>query len=171
MHLHLSNCTVRSYKPSDAESLANYANDRTVWLNLRDGFPHPYTLADAENYISRALNAKPETMFAICVEGNAVGGIGFSLHTDVERISAETGYWLGAPFRGRGITSEALRAVTSFAIKEHNLRRVYAVPYEWNAASFRVLEKAGFVLEGRMRKSAIKDGKVLDQLLYAFVVE
>ena len=104
------------------------------------------------------------------VDGQAVGGIGFNLHTDVERVSAEIGYWLGEAFWNRGITSEALLAVTRYAVKEHKLTRIYAVPYEWNPASFRVLEKAGYVFEGQMRRSAIKDGKIIDQLLYAYVV-
>lgn len=171
MQLNLATCAVRSYRPSDAESLARHANDRSVWLNLRDAFPHPYTLGDAQAFIARATGATPETMFAIAVDGAAVGGIGFSLHTDVERVSAEIGYWLGAPFRGRGITSEALAAVTRYAVEAHHLTRVYAVPYAPNAASARVLEKAGYTLEGRLRKSALKDGVVLDQLLYAFVAE
>jgi len=171
MLLQLSACAVRSYRLSDAKSLPKYANDRSVWLNLRDAFPHPYTSDDAKAFITRATGAQPETNFAISVNDEAVGGVGFSLHTDVERISAEIGYWLGAPFRGKGITTEALRAVTHYAINQHHLKRVYAVPYEWNVASFKVLEKAGYSLEGRMRQSAFKDGKVIDQLLYAFVVE
>ena len=171
MLLELSTCSVRSYRRSDAESLAAHANDRSVWINLRDGFPHPYSVDDGRAFIAKALGARPETMFAICVRDEAVGGIGFLLHSDVERISAEIGYWLGQAFRGRGIATEALKAVTRYAIERHGLKRVYAVPYEWNPASCRVLEKAGFVLEGRMRKSAIKDGKVIDQLLYAYVVD
>jgi RimJ/RimL family protein N-acetyltransferase len=170
MYIELKNCTVRSYKIQDAESLAKYANNRKVWLNLRDGFPHPYSMENAINFINRAINSQPETNFAICVDDKVVGGIGFSLHSDVERISAEIGYWLGEPFWGKGITTEALKAVTEHAIENHNLLRVYAVPYETNKASFRVLEKAGYQLEGRMRKSAIKDDKVIDQFLYAFVV-
>lgn len=167
----LANCAVRSYRASDAESLAKYANNRKVWLNMRDGFPHPYSIDHAKAFIARAMNAKPETMFAMCVNDEAVGGIGFTLHSDVERISAEIGYWLGEPFWGKGIVAEALRAVTQYAISHHRLKRVYAVPYESNEASFRVLEKAGYSLEGRMKKSAIKDSKVIDQLLYAYVVE
>jgi RimJ/RimL family protein N-acetyltransferase len=170
MLLELKNCTVRSYRPTDAESLALHANNRKIWLNLRDGFPHPYAIEHANIFIQRSINAKPETNFAICVEEKAVGGIGFTLHTDVERISAEIGYWLGEPFWGRGIVTEALKAITGYAIKNHEIRRVYAVPYETNEASFRVLEKSGYILEGRMRKSAIKDGKVIDQFLYAYVM-
>ncbi len=154
----------------DAESLATYANNVKIWQNLRDGFPHPYSIEDAHTFIRRAVSADPETMYAICVEGAAVGGIGFSLHTDIERVSAEIGYWLGEPFWGRGIVSEALQAVTEYAVEKHGLLRVYAVPFEANIASHRVLEKSGYRLEGRMHKSAIKDGKVMDQLIYAFTV-
>jgi len=110
-------------------------------------------------------------MFAIVVEGAAVGGIGFTLLGDVERLSAEIGYWLGEAYWGRGIMTEALAAVTAYAIRSHGLTRVFAVPYEWNSASFRVLEKVGYVCEGRMRRSAIKDGQVIDQVLYAYTVE
>ncbi len=169
MQIELKDCIVRSYRLSDAESLAFYANNKKIWLNLRDMFPHPYRIEHAKMFIERAIRSNPETNFAICVDENAIGGIGYSLHSDVERISAELGYWLGEPFWGKGIMTEAVKAVTMFAIRQHELKRVYAVPYETNKASHRVLEKAGYVLEGRMKKSAIKDRKILDQLLYAFV--
>ncbi len=169
--LQLPGCAVRSWRFTDAGSLARYANNRKIWRNLRDGFPHPYSLDDATTFIAMAASAQPETMFAICIEDEAIGGIGFVLHSDVERVSAEIGYWIGEPFWGRGIVAEALRAVTRFAIDEHGLTRVYAVPFAWNDASARVLEKAGYTLEGRMRKSVIKDGSVIDQLLYAYVVD
>jgi RimJ/RimL family protein N-acetyltransferase len=167
--LQLEHCVVRSWKRSDAKALAKHANNRKVWLNLRDAFPHPYGLADAKRFLDAALARDPETWFAIEVDGEAAGGIGYSPHQDVERVSAEIGYWLAEPHWGRGIMTEALRAVTAHAIAR-GLLRVYAVPYEWNAASARVLEKCGYVLEGRMRRSAIKDGQVIDQLLYAYVV-
>ena len=171
MELPLTLCTVRSWRPEDAPSIARYADNRKIWINLRDGFPHPYGLEDAERFIGGALQRRPETFFAIEVDGAAVGGIGYGLHSDVERVSAEIGYWLGEPFWGRGIMTEALRATTLYAVETHGLTRVYGLPYEWNHASFRVLEKAGYVCECRTRRSAIKDGKVIDQFLYAFVPE
>ena len=171
MNIQLSGCVVRSYREDDAEALAKHANNRKIWINLRDGFPFPYTLEDAHSFIGKMLSGRPETAFCIAVDGESVGGIGFMPHKDVERFSAEIGYWLAEPFWGRGITTQALRAVTRYAIETTNLFRVYAVPYAWNDASFRVLEKAGYVLEGRIRKSAFKDGRVVDQLLYAFTVE
>src|SRR5262245_11084017 len=110
MRLKLDRCEVRSYVPDDLRSLALHANNRQVWLNLRDLFPHPYTEDDARRYIEATLAKDPETSFAIAVDGAAVGGIGYTLHDDVERVSAEIGYWLGEPFWGRGITSEIGRA-------------------------------------------------------------
>jgi len=163
-------CVLRPWRVSDAAAVAAHANNPAIGRNLRDGFPYPYTLEAALAFIASAVSLVPLSRFAIVVQGEAVGSIGFTLHPNVERVSAEIGYWLGESYWGRGITTDALRAVTRYAIEHHGLTRVYAVPYEWNPASFRVLEKAGFVCEGRMRRSAIKDGQIVDQLLYAFVV-
>ena len=170
MLLRLNTCDVRSWETSDAESIARYANNRKVWINLRDAFPHPYTRQNAREFIRSCRQRSPETTFAIAVDGEAIGSAGFVLHPDVERVSAEIGYWIGEPFWGRGIATDALSGLTRYAIETHGLTRVYALPFAWNAASCRVLEKAGFVLEARLRRSAIKDGAVTDQMQYAFIV-
>jgi RimJ/RimL family protein N-acetyltransferase len=112
----------------------------------------------------------PMCNFAIAVEGEAVGGIGFHLQGDVDRVSAEVGYWLGEAFWGRGIATDALVAVTRHAIARHGLTRMFALPFAYNEASCRVLEKSGYTLEGRLRRAAIKDGRIVDQLQYAYVV-
>jgi RimJ/RimL family protein N-acetyltransferase len=169
MQLTLKTCVVRSWRPSDAEPLARYANNRKIWINLRDAFPHPYTARDARDFIRSVVHRTPETSFAITIDDDPVGAISFVLHPDVERVSAEIGYWLAEPFWGRGIATEALAAVTKHAVQTHALTRVYAVPFAWNAASCRVLEKAGYVLEARLRNSAIKDGQLIDQMQYAYV--
>jgi ribosomal-protein-alanine N-acetyltransferase len=169
VNLVLKSCEVRSWRTSDADSLLQHANNYKIWLNLRDAFPHPYTRQDARAYIRSVRERVPETTFAIAVGDEAVGSIGFVLRHDVERVSAEIGYWLAEPFWGRGITTEALVAVTRFAIDTHGLTRIYALPFAWNVASCRVLEKAGYVLEARLRQSAIKDGKITDQMQYAFI--
>lgn len=165
-----TDCRVRSWRESDVESLAKHANDRRVWLNLRDAFPHPYSIEDAKKFVAKARSGEPETLFAIEVDGEAAGGIGFMPHSDVERLSAEIGYWVAPKCWGRGIATAAVRALSDRLIATLGLVRIFALPFAWNPASCRVLEKAGFVLEGRMRKSAIKDGKVVDQWLYAKVV-
>jgi [ribosomal protein S5]-alanine N-acetyltransferase len=169
VHLTLKFCDVRSWRTSDVESLVRYADNRRIWRNLRDAFPHPYTRHDARAFIRTVRERTPETTFAIAVQDEAVGSVGFVLRPDVERVSAEIGYWIAEPFWGRGIASEALVAVTTYAIETHHLTRIYALPFAWNAASCRVLEKAGYVLEARLRRSAIKDGQVTDQMQYAFI--
>ena len=169
MNIKLETCEVRSWAASDVASLATYANNPKIWINLRDRFPHPYTRSDGQTFIRAARKMEPESFFAIAVDGEAVGGIGFVPQSDVERVSAEVGYWLGEPFWGRGVTTEALRAVTRHAIERHGLTRLFALPFADNAASCRVLEKAGYALEARLRRSAIKNGRIIDQLQYAFV--
>ena len=160
---------MRSWEPRDVTSLVTHANNRNISMNLRDRFPFPYTRRDGREFIKMARRMKPESFFAIAVDGEAVGGIGFVPHQDVERVSSEVGYWLGETFWGRGITTEALIAVTSYAIATHGFTRLFALPFAHNEASCRVLEKAGYVLEARLRKSAIKDGQICDQLQYAFI--
>jgi len=163
---------VRDWRHDDGPALARHANDRRISLNLRDAFPHPYTMADAEAFLTYVADMRPRTFFAIAQADQAIGGIGYTLHQDVERVSAEVGYWLGTAYWGRGIMTEALRAVTIYAFGEHpELRRLYAVPFATSLASVRVLEKAGYRREARMRQSAIKDGQILDQLLYAILRE
>src|SRR5258707_9012600 len=136
---------VREWGEVDAEAVAGQANDRRVWLGLRDGFPHPYGNEDGKRFIAMARAMPPRTYFAIEVEGRLAGGIGYTLHSDVERIGAEVGYWLGHEFWGKGIATTALRLLTTHAFQANpELRRLWAVPYATNAASGRVLEKAGY---------------------------
>ena len=164
-------CKVRSWRLEDAEAIVRHANNRKIWLNLRDRFPHPYSDRNAHIYLKQVVSTQPEVNFAIDLAGEAVGGVGLVLGTDVERHSAEVGYWLGESLWGRGIATAALKGSIRYAIAEYGLWRVFAVPFSENAASIRVLEKAGFVREGLMRRSAVKNGRILDQVLYAFISE
>ena len=167
MYLECGPCTIRSWRTDDEERLPVHANNRKIWINLRDQFPHPYTRADAQRWLQHVTVVTPETNFAIDVNGEAVGGIGLVLQDDVERCSAEVGYWLDEQYWGRGIATAALKTLTDYALKNLNLTRVFALPFARNDASIRVLEKSGFTCEGCLRRSAIKDGVVLDQLMYA----
>jgi len=159
---------VRDWRKADARPLALQANDRRIWLGLRDAFPHPYGLEDAKRFIAMALQRA--TYFAIEVDGRLAGSIGYSQHSDVERVGAEVGYWVGHEFWGRGVATAALGLVTAHAFRVNpELRRMCALPFATNAASARVLVKAGYRLEGTLRQSAIKDGRVLDQWVYAIL--
>jgi [ribosomal protein S5]-alanine N-acetyltransferase len=160
-------CRLRPLAPSDANALARHANNRRIAENLRDRFPHPYHVTDAEAFITQVAGQPVPTTFGIEVHGEIVGTIGLIVGTDIERCSAEVGYWIGEPFWGRGIVPDALHAVTSYGFTTLDLARVFAVAFTTTTRSVRVLEKAGFVREGLMRQSAIKDGIVRDQWLYA----
>ena len=169
MRLELSKCVIRSWRLADAPALVKHGNNRNVWINLRDLFPHPYTRAAAAKWLKGVRQQFPETSFSIAVDDEAVGGIGFHLHHGMDRYSAEIGYWLGESHWDRGIATEALRAVTAYSFSKHELRRIYALVFEWNAASMRVLEKCGYKREGWLKQSVIKDDKIIDQALYAIL--
>jgi RimJ/RimL family protein N-acetyltransferase len=151
------------------EDLVRHADDRAIWINLRDLFPHPYTEADARQWIKAAGAERPTRNFAIEVDGGAGGGIGVHPMADVHRRTAEVGYWLGRAFWNRGIATEALGALVDYAFSTFDLVRLEAVVYEWNPASTRVLEKAGFELDARLRRAVTKDGRTIDALLYSMV--
>ena len=167
MRLDLSLSTIRPWLQADVTALAQNANNRHVSIHLRDRFPFPYETEHARKFLDWVVVQDEATVWAIEVDGQACGGIGIEQKTDVERVSAEIGYWLGEPCWNRGIVTEALKAVTAEAFRRFELMRLYALPFADNPASIRVLEKAGYLVEGRLRQSAIKDGKVRDQMLYA----
>ena len=169
VELRLRSCTLRNWRPADASSLSRHADDIRIWRNVRDRFPHPYTLEHARAWIDIASIADPTTDLAIVVDGEAAGGIGLVLGEDIGRVSAEVGYWLGADHWGRGIATEAVRAFSAWAFTRFDVQRLYAGVLEWNPASMRVLEKAGYTLEARARRAVIKDGRVMDDFVYSLV--
>ena len=159
--------TLRQWREGDERSLAANANNKKIWINLRDAFPQPYTLNNAVLWIEMSKGSK--TNFAIDVDGRAVGDIGLTMQGDLLRRSAELGYWLGEEYWGRGIMTEAVRLVTDYAFKSFDINRIYAGIIEYNAASGRVLEKNGYACEGRLRKAYTKEEKMSDQLIYAII--
>jgi ribosomal-protein-alanine N-acetyltransferase len=143
-----------------------HADNRKIWRNLMDRFPHPYTARDADEWVAHAGPITPPQHLAIEVDGAAAGGIGLDLGTDVNRRAAEIGYWLGERFWGLGIVTEALRAMTDYAFDTFDVCRLQASVFEWNAASMRVLEKAGYTLESIGRRAVTKDGHTIDRFVY-----
>ena len=114
-------------------------------------------------------STRDECIACIEVNGEAVGAIGVQLRTDIERCSAELGYWLGEPFWGRGIMTAAIRCFTLWAMPRFDLTRIYAEVFTDNEGSTRVLEKCDFAKIGLLRKAAIKHGAHHDYLLYDLV--
>jgi ribosomal-protein-alanine N-acetyltransferase len=167
MAVRLPDPPLRPFRPEDAASIVRHADDYEVWRFLRDRFPHPYTQGDAEAWIAFTSIQEPPLHFAIDLEGEAVGGIGIIPGTDVDRVSAEVGYWLGRAVWGRGLATRALASLTAFAFHSFTFTRLFATPFAFNAASIRVLEKAGWVREGVLRRAVVKEGRITDLLIYA----
>lgn len=160
-------CELRPWRKGDADAIVRHANNVNVARHLRDRFPYPYTRDDAHAFLRFAASAEPITNFAIEVDGQAAGGLGYVPGSDVERYAAEVGYWLGETLWGRGIVTEALVMFTGHAFAELGLLRLFALPLVDNTGSTRVLEKAGYVLEGRLKSSCVKYGEPRDQAIYA----
>jgi len=169
MYQEIGKYIIRNWQIQDAPFIAKYANNRKIWINLRDAFPYPYSLADAEVFISRVIGEDPETIFAIANKSEAIGSIGLMLGKDVHRFTAEMGYWLAEPYWGKGIMTQAVKSMKSYAVRNLKLHRIFAEPYSTNPASVRVLEKADFKCEGILRSNVFKDGRILDQFLYSYV--
>ena len=160
---------IRSYRTGDKPALVAYADNRNVSRNLRDRFPHPYTPEVADWWLKHVAAEEPQTSFAIATTEELIGGIGIELGEDIHHRSGEIGFWLGEPFWGRGIVTAAVTAFTPWVFERFDLLRIWAGVFEGNRASARVLEKAGYAFEGRHRGAVVKDGRVLDELVYAKV--
>jgi ribosomal-protein-alanine N-acetyltransferase len=166
VRLTLSSGALRPWRHTDLDSLIRHANDPRVARTVRDLFPSPYTRDDGEAWLGFATGAGRASCFAIDVGGAAVGGIGMIPGEDVHRVRAEIGYWLGHAFWGRGIMTDAVRAISAHLFEQRGFLRIEAPVFETNPASARVLEKAGYTLESRQPRAAIKLGRVIDVLMY-----
>ena len=160
---------MRPLKRSDADGFWEYAKNPKIAANMRDSFPS--AREEAVRLVESFAGAGEgrACVRAIEIEGRLAGTIAFFPQTDVARKSAELSYWLGEPFWGRGIMTEAVRRMCGYAFGPRGLARIYAAPYAFNAGSRRVLEKAGFRLEGTLRKSVYRDGNYYDSCLYALI--
>ena len=158
--------TIRQWTENDLQSLVFHANNINIWNNLRNYFPHPYTEEDGKNWLEKTIGAAPVVNLAIDLDGEAVGGIGLILNSDVYIMSAEIGYWIGESCWGKGIATEAVRQMTEYTFYYFDIIRLYAEVFETNKASMRVLEKNGFYLEGVRRKAVLKNNVLMDDYIW-----
>ncbi len=159
--------TLRPWQPSDATSLVRYANNPLIAQFLTNGFPHPYSLDHAISFIEHVSQQNPTQVFAIDVNGEAIGSIGLYPQSDIMEKNLELGYFLGEPFWGHGISTQAVLQMIPYGFQHFDVVRIFARPFGNNPASQRVLEKAGFQLEARIDKNIYKNGVFLDELIYA----
>lgn len=164
-------CVLRPWRAEDAADLAECLNNRKILDNLRDGLPFPYTVQDARNFINFCASADGSKAFvyAIAVEGGAVGSIGVYRQGNIHCRTAEMGYYLAEPYWGKGLATSAVRQACRQVFDTTDIVRIFAEPFARNAASCRVLEKCGFTLEGVLRQNAFKNGELLDMKLYSLL--
>ncbi len=160
---------LRFWDLKDAESLANYGNNKKIWLNMRDEYPFPYSIDDAKKAINKS-KAKDQIQLAISNDHEAIGSISVTFNDDIRRKSGVLSYWIGQPFWGKGITSLSVDALSEWVFHNKDIIRLYAKVFANNPSSQKVLEKAGYNLEGHFKKAIIKDGEIIDQLLFAKVL-
>jgi len=162
---------LRPWRPGDAESLVNHANNPRVARNLRDGFPYPYTIPAAREWLKMVGENRDDIILAIEIDGEAAGGIGLHGLKDVYRFNGEIGYWLSESHWGRGIMSDAVGAMVDHAFSRTKWLRLFATIYEHNVSSMKVLAKNGFRQEAIHKKTVMKEGKLLDEHLFALMKE
>jgi len=163
--------TLRPWKEGDEKNLVKYANNKNVARNLSDLFPHPYTLGDAKTWIAFNKDLLPALNLAILSNEELIGGIGILLKEDIRRKNAEIGYWIAEPFWGKGIATKAVRLMVDYTFQHYDITRIYASTFEQNLASQRVLEKAGFKREARLRKALFKNGRYADEIVFSILKE
>ncbi len=159
---------LRPWARGDEDDLVRHADNRAVWRNLTNRFPHPYRRVDAATWIdlNEETEGPPHNLAIVLPDGEAIGGVGLQRLDDLHTRTAEVGYWLGEAYWGQGIATRAARELTSYALREFDFVRLQAGVIAWNPASCRVLEKCGFELESRQRCAVFKDDEVVDLLLY-----
>jgi len=167
MTLNSQSVMLRRLVPADKDSLAKLANNKKIFDNVRDFFPHPYTEKDAIEFIGMCEQESPASTFAIEFQQEFAGVIGLGVQTDVYRKSAEIGYWIGELFWNKGIATTAITLMLDHAFNNLNLIRIFTGVFDFNKASRRVLEKCGFKLEGIFEKSVIKNDVVCNEYRYA----
>jgi [ribosomal protein S5]-alanine N-acetyltransferase len=172
MEICFEGIVLRPWSIRDAGQLSVIADNKKIAGNLRDGFPSPYSLKDAEEWLNIILPENyPPRFFAITIEKQLVGSIGIVSKTDIYRKNFEIGYFLAEKHWGQGITTKAIKAATSYAFKDFDIIRVYAEPFSDNAASRKALEKAGFSLEATLKRNVIKNGIIKDTCIYSVLKE
>ncbi len=162
---------LRPLRPTDADELQMLANNRNIWLNVRDVFPHPYTLKDAHEFIDKVKNDDPPNVLAIATMERFLGCIGLTFNQDIHRVTAELGYWIGESYWRKGIASISVKRFVKYGFDTFDITRIQAGVLEWNRSSMRVLEKCGFTLDGIFRQAVIKDGRICDYFIYSILKE
>lgn len=160
---------------ADKAAHLEHLQEKQIYLQTL-AIPWPYTEADADGWVNYNIESTIKqngrsTNWAIrrASDNYLIGGIGFHNYIIGTNHKAELGYWLAKPYWNKGIMTSAIKKVTEYAFKELGLIRITAYIFDFNIASAKVLEKAGYRCEGLLRSHFKKDGKIFDGKLYAIL--
>lgn len=162
---------LRPFTPADAPALITLAGDYEVARHTLN-IPHPYDELEAQKWLALTQQHYAQgSSYPFAIELRATGALvgGCELVPEPRYGRAEAGYWLGRPYWGQGLATEAVAALLRFGFEELGLHKVYAIPYADNLASGRVLLKNNLVLEGRLAQHVRRDGRYFDILQYGLL--
>lgn len=157
---------LRQFEEKDIPPLALLCNNKKIWDNVRDFLPFPYTEKHAQEFVRTCQGEDPQVTFVVEYKGNFAGCIGLVRQTDIYKLTAELGYWIGEPYWGLGIATKSVNLIVDYGFDQLGLVRIFTGVFDFNKASQRVLEKAGFKLEGIFEKNVLKNGKILNEYRY-----
>lgn len=159
--------TLRKWSLDDLDSLVKYANNAKIAQFMPNRFPHPYQAKNGIAFIRDIATAPNNWIYAISINGQAVGGVGLHPQADILAKNAEIGYWLAEPFWGQGIMSKAVLQIIDIGFGQLDINRIFGRCFGTNIASQAVLKKTGFLLEAKFKNTIYKNGIYLDELIYA----
>ena len=161
------NLKLREFRDSDKKQLAKLCNNKNIWDNIRDFIPFPYTEKNAAEFIQSCKGENPQATFVIEYKAKLIGCIGLVRQSDVYKLTAEIGYWIGEPYWGQGHTTKAVNLIVEYGFSQLGLIRIYTGVFDFNKASQRVLEKTGFTLECIFEKAICKNEVICNEYRYS----
>jgi RimJ/RimL family protein N-acetyltransferase len=162
---------IRSWRIEDSPNLAKAVSNKKIQDSLRDGLPFPYTISDAESFITAVLSDDTDNSFvwAITVDDVAVGTVSVYRKDNIHRLTATIGYYVAEEYWGKGVMTKAVKQACQYIFDNTDIIRIFADPFATNIASCCVLEKVGFAYEGTLKSNAIKNGQLVDMKMYALI--
>lgn len=162
--------TLRPWTDDDVESLIEISNG--VWMvdNLKNDYSSPMTKEEAQKFIDyRKVNTDRKIAFAIELDGKAIGNVCVFSQEGIYRKSAELTFWLNDNYWNRGIMTNSVKLITSYAFSIMPVVRIYSEPYSRNIGSKIVLRRSGFKCDGVLRSCVLKNGIISDISVFSIL--
>ncbi|MBN2662975.1 MAG: GNAT family N-acetyltransferase [Bacteroidales bacterium] len=157
------NIQIKKLEQKDVNKIAEYANNKKIWLNVSNGFPHPYKKEHAIEFIKEVSKQNPLQTFKISVENKFAGIMTTSPKENIYFKNAEIGYWIAEPYWNKGFGTQAVKLILEYTFETFTqIEKICARVYHYNVGSMKVLLKNGFEKEAIIEKAAFKAGQYVD---------